>query len=177
MPRDADETYDHILSILHRQISNAAQADWLKSHDLRSVASLSRALITRPPPMAPSSGFLERQLRCTRCWTPADTKLESFNRLSVSMPPTVISADQYDEVDLLACLKEVSGREEVLDGVWCPNCSQTTRQRLSFHVARFPQILCIHLKRLGWCSETGAPILHTAPNFPLFCHPFEKVES
>mmetsp|Transcript_42567 Transcript_42567/g.166180 ORF Transcript_42567/g.166180 Transcript_42567/m.166180 type:complete len:398 (+) Transcript_42567:701-1894(+) len=158
-PRDADETYDKILSLLTDQMKSAAASQRAESLDLRSVRNgHGRSFKSRRYQILPSTGYLGRRLTCGVCGYSEGLKLETFNRLSFAMPPK-----EFDEVHLTKCLHEVTGKEELIDGIYCWTCESSTPQTLSYKIARLPQMLCVHLKRLNWSAETGAPVRDDRP--------------
>ncbi|KAJ8907320.1 hypothetical protein NDN08_007434 [Rhodosorus marinus] len=159
LPRDADETYDKILSLLTDQMKKAEASQRAESLDLRSLRNgRGTALNSRRSQISPCTGYLGRRLTCLVCGYSEGLKLETFNRLSFAMPPK-----EFDEIQLTKCLHEVTGKEELIDGIYCWMCESSTPQTLSYSIARLPQMLCVHLKRLNWSTETGAPVRDDRP--------------
>mmetsp|Transcript_7786 Transcript_7786/g.11542 ORF Transcript_7786/g.11542 Transcript_7786/m.11542 type:complete len:366 (-) Transcript_7786:104-1201(-) len=158
-PRDADETYDKILSLLTDQMKTAEASRRTQSLDLRSLRNgHGTSLNSRRSQVSPSTGYLGRRLTCVVCSYSEGLKLETFNRLSFAMPPK-----ELDEIQLTKCLHEVTGKEELVDGIYCWMCESSTPHFLSYSIARLPQMLCVHLKRLTWSAQTGAPVRDDRP--------------
>jgi len=152
-PRDADETYDRILSVLNAQLTKAIKADRMQSLGLRSAQGRDPVCLSGLRSLPPCAGFFERRMQCTTCKNMGDSRVEIFNRLSLSMPGV-----EAEQVDLESCLREVTSSKETIDGVWCQMCSTATRQVLFCTVSRLPRLLCLHLKRLTWNAESGMPV-------------------
>ncbi|XP_018604465.1 ubiquitin carboxyl-terminal hydrolase 30 isoform X2 [Scleropages formosus] len=113
----------------------------------------------------PFHGRLTSNMACKRCEQQSPVHYDSFDSLSLSIPP----APWGRPVTLDHCLQHFISSETIKE-VECENCTkkagkssgQTVEsQRSTFikqlRLGKLPQCLCIHLQRLTWSSE-GTPI-------------------
>ncbi|KAM4616488.1 ubiquitin carboxyl-terminal hydrolase 30 isoform 2-T3 [Polymixia lowei] len=115
----------------------------------------------------PFHGRLTSNMSCKRCEQQSPVHYDSFESLSLSIPPP-----QWGRpVSLDQCLQHFISSETIKE-VECENCTKLQQgtivngqalesQRTTFikqlKLGKLPQCLCIHLQRLTWSSE-GTPI-------------------
>lgn len=106
----------------------------------------------------PFRGLLASQLRCQTCGYKRPIKMETFDSLSVTIPPSHLG-----HLSLLGCLQHFMTAEKVHD-VDCKGCTslQKTSSKSTFikrlTIAKFPETLCIHIARTAWVDDTGMPV-------------------
>ncbi|KAL4636133.1 ubiquitin carboxyl-terminal hydrolase 30 isoform X1 [Arapaima gigas] len=115
----------------------------------------------------PFHGRLTSNMACKRCEQQSPVRYDSFDSLSLSIPP----APWGRPVTLDHCLQHFISSETIKE-VECENCTkiqaggksneQTVESQRSMFIkqlklGKLPQCLCIHLQRLTWSSE-GTPI-------------------
>ncbi|XP_048833183.1 ubiquitin carboxyl-terminal hydrolase 30-like isoform X1 [Brienomyrus brachyistius] len=115
----------------------------------------------------PFHGRLTSNMACKRCEQQSPVHYDSFDSLSLSIPPAPLGRP----VTLDHCLQHFISSETIKE-VKCENCTKmqaggsaggraVESQRTAFikqlKLGKLPQCLCIHLQRLTWSSE-GTPI-------------------
>ncbi|CAM9785784.1 unnamed protein product [Lampetra fluviatilis] len=109
--------------------------------------------------MSPFLGRFAITLQCTRCKHKGPVRLESFESVSLPIPPNM----HAPSVPLELCLESFF-RSELLTGVKCDACSQTHPSGASIQadflkrtlLAKLPQCVCIHLHRLAFSRDSHA---------------------
>ncbi|XP_032811356.2 ubiquitin carboxyl-terminal hydrolase 30 isoform X1 [Petromyzon marinus] len=109
--------------------------------------------------VSPFLGRFAITLQCTRCKHKGPVRLESFESISLPIPPN----KHAPSVPLELCLESFF-RSELLTGVKCDACSQTHPAGASIQadflkrtlLAKLPQCVCIHLHRLAFSRDAHA---------------------
>lgn len=120
---------------------------------LCSIPSTSKVLV----PFSPFKGLLTSRLMCKRCEFKCPLKYDTFDSLSLSIPPM-----SQGVVTLQTCLRYFV-MSELVPNVECESCAEnmevdiktTFLKQLS--IGKLPTCLCIHIQRTVWL-QNGMPM-------------------
>lgn len=166
--QDAHEMFHVLSSTVEEEVasqsptfslSDIKELDKIKVPANGGIHKLSSSTQFQFFPDFPFKGLLASQLMCRTCRHKYPLKYDTFDSLSLTIPP---AAYQEPDVSLQFCLRHFV-MSEIVPNVECENCSQkggkevhrTFLKKLS--IGKLPKCLCIHLQRMVWL-ENGMPM-------------------